>query len=46
MRRANTAKDKPETTITRFFIAGIAALLLQQGERTVAVISPSQSLVG
>jgi hypothetical protein len=27
MRRANTAKDKPETTMTRFFIAGIAALL-------------------
>jgi hypothetical protein len=28
MRRANTAKDKPETTMTRFFIAGIAALLM------------------
>jgi hypothetical protein len=28
MRRANTAKDKPETTMTRFFIAGIAALVL------------------
>jgi hypothetical protein len=28
MRRANTAKDKPETTMTRFFIAGIAALFL------------------
>jgi hypothetical protein len=28
MRRANTAKDKPETTMTRFFIASIAALLL------------------
>jgi len=26
MRRANTAKDKPETTMTRFFIADIAAL--------------------
>jgi hypothetical protein len=31
MRRANTAKDKPETTMTRFFIAGIAALLLAPG---------------
>jgi hypothetical protein len=28
MRRANTAEDKPETTMTRFFIAGIAALLM------------------
>src|SRR5262249_62191974 len=28
MRRANTAKDKPETTMTRFFIASIAALFL------------------
>jgi hypothetical protein len=28
MRRANTAKDKPETTMTRFFIAGIAVLLM------------------
>src|SRR5262249_19731314 len=31
MRRANTAKDKPETTMTRFFIAGIAALFLATG---------------
>jgi hypothetical protein len=31
MRRANTAKDKPETTMTHFFIAGIAALLLATG---------------
>jgi hypothetical protein len=31
MRRANTAKDKPETTMTRFFIAGIAALFLTTG---------------
>ena len=31
MRRANTAKDKPETTITRFFIAGVAALFLATG---------------
>jgi hypothetical protein len=31
MRRANTAKDKPETTMTRFFIIGAAALLLATG---------------
>src|SRR5262249_5842978 len=31
MRRANTAKDKPETTMTRFFIAGIATLFLATG---------------
>ena len=31
MRRANTAKDKPETTMTLFFIAGIAALFLATG---------------
>jgi hypothetical protein len=31
MRRANTAKDKPGTTMTRFFITGIAALLLATG---------------
>jgi hypothetical protein len=26
MRRTNTVEDKPETTMTRFFIAGVAAL--------------------
>ena len=31
MRRANTAKDKSETTMTRFFIAGIAVLFLATG---------------
>jgi hypothetical protein len=31
MRRANTAKDKPGTTVTRFFITGIAALFLATG---------------
>jgi hypothetical protein len=31
MRRANTAKNKPETTMTRFFIAGVAVLLLATG---------------
>jgi hypothetical protein len=36
MRRANTAKDKPETTMTRFFIAGIAALLLATGTLQLA----------
>jgi hypothetical protein len=28
MRRANTAEDKPETTMTRFFLAGVATLLM------------------
>jgi len=31
MRRANTAKDKPETTMTRFFMTSIAALFLATG---------------
>jgi hypothetical protein len=31
MRRANTAKDKPETTMTHFLIASIAALFLATG---------------
>ena len=34
MRRANTAKDKPGTTMTRFFMTSIAALLLTTGQRT------------
>jgi hypothetical protein len=45
MRRANTAKDKPETTMTRFFIAGIAALFLATG--TARAQSPEKcSCVG
>jgi hypothetical protein len=39
MRRANTAKDKPETTMTRFFIAGIAALFLATGAAHATVDS-------
>ena len=38
MRRANTAKDKPETTMTRFFIAGIAALFLATGTAHAAEV--------
>ena len=34
MRRANTAKDKPETTMTRFFITGIAGLFLAMPANT------------
>jgi hypothetical protein len=36
MRRANTAKDKPETTMTRFFIAGVAVLFLATGTLRLA----------
>src|SRR5262245_27148359 len=38
MRRANTAKDKPETTMTRFFIAGIAALFLATGTAHAEIV--------
>jgi hypothetical protein len=44
MRRANTAKDKPETTMTRFFIASIAALLLATeatSAEKMAVVEPA-----
>ena len=31
MRRANTAEDKSETAMTRFFLSGVAALFLATG---------------
>jgi hypothetical protein len=39
MCRANTAKDKPETTMTRFFITGVAALLLATGTAHTEIIN-------